>query len=69
MSVASAAFSIDDAKLFDDNLIVFLDSLADIDETLASAIKVELPRLLRGEIDRAFFWDALLSATNVSAQP
>ena len=69
MPSTRAHFDIDDAKSFDDNLAAFIDSLGAVDAALASAMKTEFGRLLRGEIDRPAFWDALLAAANGSQQP
>lgn len=63
----TVTFEIDDAKTFDANLAAFIDTLASIDPHLAAAAKAELPKVLRGEIDKTQFWDALLAATGNGA--
>jgi len=57
------AFEIDDARSFEERLEAFCDSLASQDAALTAAMKVEFPRLLRGEISRAEFWTKLYAAT------
>jgi hypothetical protein len=56
---SSGRFEIHDVTSFDSNFDVFCESLATVDAALAAALKLELPRLIRGEIGRAQFWDRL----------
>jgi hypothetical protein len=67
MPADASRFEIDDTKSFDANLEEFCESLVGDDSALAEILKTELPKLLRGEIDRAAFWDALHSATAENA--
>jgi hypothetical protein len=67
MPSGASRFEIDDAKPFDANLEAFCESLVADDPTLAEILKSELPKLLRGEIDRVAFWDSLHAATAENA--
>lgn len=64
MPVARASrYEIDDTKQFDANLEEFFDALAADDPCLAEVLKRELPKRLRGEIERDALWDALYAST------
>ena len=67
MPSSTSRFEIDDAKSFDANLEAFCELLVADDPALAEILKTELPKLLRGEIDRAAFWDSLHAATAENA--
>ena len=55
-------FEIDDTKSFDANVAAFCESLVADDSALADILKTELPKLLRGEINREAFWNTLHAA-------
>jgi hypothetical protein len=63
------SFTIDDSATFDANLEAFFTSLAAIDPALAVALRIHLPDLLRDEVTRDEFLDALLHAAEESEQP
>ena len=67
MPADASRFEIDDTKSFDASLEEFCKSLVGDNSALAEILKTELPKLLRGEIDRAAFWDALHSAAAENA--
>jgi hypothetical protein len=50
-------FEIEDTKSFDENLDNFLSSLEADTPALAQALRNELPRLVRGEIQISDVWD------------
>jgi hypothetical protein len=63
------AFEIDDNKSFDANLTGFIDALTASDPALAAVAQAELPKLLRGELDKTQFWDALYATTKPGEAP
>jgi hypothetical protein len=67
MPATPAVFDIDDAKLFQENLDAFLESLKADDPGLAAVFSAELPKLARGEITATALYDALAKALKDNA--